>query len=283
MLNSETFFTDCLKLLEWEQSYVTLDGERVIDLSHRSSKICKNKFLMNFPEELKIFAKMAKIKRPSTLEYTLYKYEKGDFFAAHTDRERSPTHVYTLLLLPPCDPNTENYFNGGDLRIGKTNIKCNKLKDYTYLIFSIKDEHELSPILYGERYVFKTHLELEDPNAEIIDFVFERPTFRKFDITKLETNEKLSDIEKQNQLILEKTTCKILRDGTPCVNLYIPVKLPDLNDESSYQKNNISLSEEERNLPQDYDIGYFLQPAYRKEIYLRNKINQRTGKPNLMD
>lgn len=285
MLNSETFFTDCLKFLEWEQSYVTIDGERVIDRSQRSSKICKNKFSMNFPEELKIFAKMSKIKRPPTLEYTLYKYEKGDFFATHVDRERSPTHAYTLLLLPPCDPNTENYFNGGDLRIGKTTIKCNKLKDYTYLVFSIHEEHELLPILYGERYVFKTHLELEDVNADTIDFVFERPTFKKFLITKIDLHDEFSDVDKQNEKYPLKNKTNLLRDGTPVSNIRISIQLPDINNNPTYEQHDSKdkIGDPNFNLPEDYDAGYYLQPAYRKGIYLQNKINKRVGKPNVMD
>lgn len=270
--------------LKYEQSYATVNGERVIDQSQRSSEICTQKFMVDFPEELNFFCKTCQIKTPPKLSLTLYKYEEGDFFAKHVDRQRSDTHAYTILLLPPCDNSLKNCFQGGNLKIGSTIIECSSISEYTYLIFNIDLEHELEPILKGTQFVFKSQLEVENKDVTPNAFTFTKPIYRKFNI----------DVE-SNITILpndDSISCKsgILRDGTPFAKTYLKVNMPDLdfntNEPNIEPPKSNTIMDTLHNLispdpatqwASDYDAGYYVQAAYRRGLYLRNKILKRTG------
>lgn len=284
-MESHLFFSTYVDTLKFEQSYATVNGERVVDQSKRSSKICTQKFMIDFPDELKFFCKTCQIKTPSKLSMTLYKYEEGDFFAQHVDRQRSDTHAYTLLLLPPCASELKNCFQGGNLKIGSTTINCSSITEYTYLIFNIDLLHELEPILKGTRFVFKSQLDVENNDVTKNAFTFTKPIYRNFNIE------------------IESTTpCGILRSGDLNISAHIKVNLKDIdftpneNETKIDTKNELPKSkgiadtlrdlispDPSQQWASDYDAGYHSQPAYRKGLYLRNKINRRMGRPMLMD
>lgn len=279
-MKSNLFFSSYVNTLEFEQSYATVNGERVVDRTQRSSQLCTQKFLVDFPDELAFFCKTCQIKTPSKLSMTLYKYEEGDFFAQHVDRQRSDTHGYTLLLLPPCDATTKNCFQGGNLKIGPTTIDCSSITEYTYLIFNIDVLHELEPILKGTRFVFKSQLDVEDSSVTKNAFTFTKPIYRNFNI----------DLESITQ-----SSVKILRNGD-LVNTSVKINLNDIdfspNEQTSEPPKSKSIMDTLHDLispnphtqwASDYDAGYHSQPAYRKSLYLRNKILKRTGQPTLKD
>lgn len=280
-IKSDVFFNDYLNTLEWEQSYATVNDKRVIDTGKRSSKICTKKFTVEFPKELEVFCKTCQILSPASIDLVLYKYEKGDFFAPHVDRQRSQNHAYTLLILPPCKSDTDNYFEGGKLKIGSSNINCCAIEDYTYLIFSINILHELEPILKGTRYVFKSQLDLVNPNTIHNAFPFLKTIYRTF------------DIEVKENKLENNISIKVNKTGDFVTSFHIPIDVDNNNefnkkpDENLDKKNNSiddkSIYDPSQQLESDYDSDYYAQPLYRRRLYLRNKINKRIGKPTLRD
>lgn len=106
------------------------------------------------------------------LEFTLLKYEKGDFFKLHKDHKGS----HTCLILGGTQ------FQGGILTI-KNNIfeiKINPedIKDgYYMIIFSINFLHEVTPIIDGIRYVLKSSFYTKSKDykvpGEIIEYEVE--------------------------------------------------------------------------------------------------------------
>lgn len=195
-MKSNVFFNSFVDLLEWEQSYATLNEKRVIDTSKRVSYICTKKFSIEFPLELKNFCKLCKIEIPENLELTLLKYEKGGFFAKHIDRKRGDRHAYTLLLFPPCLKNSKNWFRGGNLNVGTSVVNCSQIEHYTYLILNINIEHELETILEGTRYVFKSELYVQNDDVIVNSFPFTKEINRIFNI----------DVKKETQnLKIENT------------------------------------------------------------------------------
>jgi len=274
-MKSDIFFESFVELLNYEQSYSTLDGKRVIDTTKRSSKICTKKFTTKFPDELRNFCNMCKIFIPENLVFTLYKYEAGDFFAKHTDRSREKLHKYTLLLFPPCSEMSKNYFEGGDLLIGKTRIKCNSIEKYTYLIFNIDIEHELEPILTGTRYVFKSYLNVIDDDIIPNSFPFSKTIHKIFNIDVVKDMNINTNISRIGDLNL-----KTIFDFDLPINKESKKELQTTIIDTSA---NLFESDPSVQWLSDYDDGYYRQPEYRRGLYLRNKINKRLGKSMLRD
>ena len=144
---------------DWYQSTTTQYGRRTIDLERRSSKTYKKKLSIRFLKTLHDFSNSNSIKINEFVDLELLKYEKDGFFAPHVDKQRTNMHVYTLLILPPCEPTSQNFFEGGDLLIGDTRVECSKLNKWTFVIFNIKQTHSIEKITSGTRYVFKGILE----------------------------------------------------------------------------------------------------------------------------
>ena len=88
-------------------------------------------------------------------EFSLLKYETGDFFKPQVDSQLSLTHKYTCLLFVPYES-----YEGGDLLIKShaSYIQCypsSYPNSCTMVIFSNDMIHEVLPIIKGTRYVFK--------------------------------------------------------------------------------------------------------------------------------
>jgi len=81
-----------------------------------------------------------------TIKKTIHfhKFTKGDWFGKHNDiRDR---RLYAIGVLLNDD------FIGSDFKLHNPNeLTLNKLIGNTY-IFDVRIEHEITPILYGERY-----------------------------------------------------------------------------------------------------------------------------------
>lgn len=277
MISSSLFFGNFIDKLEWEQSYATLNGIRVVDTTKRSSKICTQKFNVDFPNELNFFCKTCKITQPSKLELTLFKYDEGDFFAQHVNRQRSENHAYTLLILPPCKSDTQNWFQGGNLIIGSTVITCSSITAYTYLIFNIDILHELEPILKGTRYVFKSQLDVTDKSVIRNAFPFTKPIYHDFNIDF--TSMPQITFLHNGDLTSKVNSKPIDIDFTPNETKTEPPKSKTI---LNILHDLISPNPAEQ-WTSDYDTGYYSQPDYRKGLYLRNKINARMGEPTMKD
>jgi hypothetical protein len=74
----------------------------------------------------------------------LHKFVKGDWFGKHNDIRDN--RLYTIGVLLNDD------FEGGDFRLYDTSeIKLNKIIGNAY-IFDVGIQHEITPIINGERY-----------------------------------------------------------------------------------------------------------------------------------
>lgn len=95
-------------------------------------------------------------------DFTLHKYEPGDFFKAHKDSRKQVDTVGTFLIIPP--KSVSNYM-GGILELGigknKVEIRANE-KSWKFVIFDLETEHAVTEITSGCRYVFKTSINQKD-------------------------------------------------------------------------------------------------------------------------
>jgi predicted 2-oxoglutarate/Fe(II)-dependent dioxygenase YbiX len=114
--------------------------------------------------------------------FELIKYEAGGVFQKHTDTFRGGNHkdepylhTHMILLYPP---GTVTTYTGGDLIIyggcgcecgcenGEMRITSDTLDNWTFVIFSQQTAHEVTPVISGERFVFKAALYTYNPNYE---------------------------------------------------------------------------------------------------------------------
>ena len=88
-----------------------------------------------------------------------HKFIKGDWFGKHNDiRDR---RLYAIGVLLNDD------FDGGDFKLHNPNeLTLDKFIGNTY-IFDVRIEHEITPILYGERYSLLWFLQNEHIKTEI--------------------------------------------------------------------------------------------------------------------
>jgi hypothetical protein len=86
-------------------------------------------------------------------EIHFHKFIKGDWFDKHTDINSSRMYAIGVLL--------NDNFEGGDFKLYNPNeIVLNKIAGNTY-IFDVGVEHEITPILNGERYSLLWFLQYE--------------------------------------------------------------------------------------------------------------------------
>jgi len=87
-----------------------------------------------------------------------HKFVKGDWFGKHNDIRNNRVYAIGVLL--------NDTFEGGDFKLHNPNeIILNKVIGNTYL-FDVKIEHEITPILEGERYSLLWFLENEHIKIE---------------------------------------------------------------------------------------------------------------------
>ena len=169
------------KILEhenFERTFAGIGLNKILDLEKRSSWTHKLKFRLEFPTEAHEFMKQNNIfKYPSRGymndeydNFTMLKYEPGDFFLNHRDTDMSTyedgDHKYTCLIFCPFSENNE-LLEGGELIFkhpeGLYEIKFDPAVETrqnrcVMVIFSIDMYHEVLPIIKGSRWVFKKPL-----------------------------------------------------------------------------------------------------------------------------
>lgn len=160
----------------------------------------------------------------------------------------------------PCQNETENFFEGGNLKIGSTTIDCSSMTEFTYVIFNINLSHELQPILKGTRYVFKSNLNVINKNVSVNQFPFTKPIFRNFKIGSVN----ISDTQKNDVDYNDDEITQMMHVTT----------------ENDVQKHELNPYEQ---WASDFDDGYQKSLPYRKGLYLHNKIAVRTGQPVKFD
>jgi hypothetical protein len=96
-----------------------------------------------------------------TIKKTIHfhKFTKGDWFGKHNDVRDDRIYAVGVLL--------NDNFEGGDFKLHNPNeIILNKVVGNTYL-FDVRIEHEITPILDGERYSLLWFLQNEHIKIEI--------------------------------------------------------------------------------------------------------------------
>ena len=161
------------KILEhenFERTFAGIGLTNILDLEKRSSWTHKLKFRFKLPSELQEFFAKNDIRGISFGDFTMLKYEPGDFFLNHCDTDLSNytdgDHKYTCLIFCPFSENNE-ILEGGELILkhpeGLYDIKFDpsvetRQNRCVMVIFSIDMYHEVLPIIKGSRWVLKKPL-----------------------------------------------------------------------------------------------------------------------------
>jgi hypothetical protein len=88
-----------------------------------------------------------------------HKYVKGDWFDKHNDKREGRIYTVGVLL--------NDEFEGGNFNIYNPNEQTlNKIIGNTYL-FDVRIEHEITPILSGERYSLLWFLQSEHVKFDV--------------------------------------------------------------------------------------------------------------------
>jgi hypothetical protein len=104
--------------------------------------------------EIETGIKIIKIKE----QIHFHKFVKGDWFGKHNDIRDRRLYAVGVLL--------NDTFEGGDFKLYKPNeIILDKVIGNTYL-FDVRIDHEITPILEGERYSLLWFLENENIKTE---------------------------------------------------------------------------------------------------------------------
>ncbi len=107
-------------------------------------------------EKLKTFVKTETDIQIQTIRNQIHfhTFKNGDWFGKHNDIRDSRVYGVGILL--------NDNFEGGDFKLyNKNEITLDKLAGNTY-IFDVRIEHEITPILYGERYSLLWFLKKEN-------------------------------------------------------------------------------------------------------------------------
>lgn len=156
-----TEFINNLNNNDFTQSTCTLDGERILNESKRSSKYYNKKIKLLFDirdsDNLNISSSYDNVE--------LIKYDVGDKFDKHKDRKISDNHTHTGLLYVPSQ------YTGGELVLYKYGIKqkirtCDFNKPVIAIV-NLEQYHSSECVNSGVKYVFKFPiLSLCDNNSD---------------------------------------------------------------------------------------------------------------------
>ena len=165
----------------FEKTLIGYGSTNFLDLEKRSSWTHKLKFYLTMPEEAIIFFEQNNISYEENNDFSLLKYETGDFFFNHHDTklptQSGETHEYTCLIFCPYGENND-ILEGGELifkhpeslyEIKFDSSVETKKNHFVMIIFSIDMYHEVLPIISGTRWLFKKPLFVE----RIFDFNYD--------------------------------------------------------------------------------------------------------------
>ena len=146
ILNQKVLFSkeECESIMSFNDTHIT--NWRMRDRKYDSQSIeysSETRWvfdkLKNFVE-VEIGSQFREIKK----QIHFHKFTKGDWFEKHNDIRDNRLYAVGVLL--------NDNFNGGDFKLyNPTEQTLNKIVGNTYL-FDVRIEHEITPILNGERY-----------------------------------------------------------------------------------------------------------------------------------
>ena len=154
---------ECQNIIDENQSHETNWNMR--DRNYNSFTIeysLNNKWIF---DKLKSFFKLQTnlkfIKNKEQIHF--HKFIKGDWFGLHNDVREKRLYAVGVLL--------NDNFEGGDFKLYNPNeIILNKVIGNTY-IFDVRIDHEITPILEGERYSLLWFLESDNIKMNINNLI----------------------------------------------------------------------------------------------------------------
>jgi len=165
-----------LNTINWLKSTVGKDNENIIIEDVRDSYISDENFIIKefdlinedfnpindiFGININTDFTIIYDNKDNYLKWNLIKYPQNGFFKKHSDGKKDELHFGTALLIPPY---SLNRFEGGELVLyGKNGAVIEILPeedDWKLVIIGLDIEHELKKVINGERYVFKTEMEM---------------------------------------------------------------------------------------------------------------------------
>ena len=150
---------ECESIISYNETHIT--NWRMGDRKYNSQPIIYSLETKWLFDKLKIFVeteiniKIIKIKE----KIHFHKFIKGDWFGKHNDIRDNRLYAVGVLL--------NDNFEGGDFKLYNPNeITLDKVVGNSYL-FDVRIEHEITPILDGERYSLLWFLQNEHIKIEI--------------------------------------------------------------------------------------------------------------------
>jgi hypothetical protein len=150
---------ECESIISYNDTHVT--NWSMGDRKYNSQPInysLENKWLF---DKLKDFVERESTIRIKTMKKTVHfhRFTKGDWFGKHNDVRDNRVYAVGVLL--------NDNFNGGDFKLyNPTEHILNKIVGNTYL-FDVTIQHEITPILDGERYSLLWFLQQEHIKFDI--------------------------------------------------------------------------------------------------------------------
>ncbi len=135
---------ECESIISYNETHIT--NWLMSDRKYNSQPInysLETKWLF---EKLKDFVERETSIEIRTIKKTIHfhKFTKGDWFGKHNDVRDNRLYAVGVLL--------NDNFEGGDFKLHNPNEQTlNKITGNTYL-FDVRIDHEITPILEGERY-----------------------------------------------------------------------------------------------------------------------------------
>ena len=160
ILKEKTLFSkkECESIISYNETYIT--NWRMGDRKYNSQPINYSLETNWLFDKLKDFVERETNIQIRTIKKTIHfhKFTKGDWFGKHNDVRDNRLYAVGVLL--------NDDFEGGNFNLYNPNeIILNKVIGNTYL-FDVRIDHEITPILKGERYSLLWFLENEHIKTE---------------------------------------------------------------------------------------------------------------------
>jgi len=149
---------ECKSIISYNETHIT--NWRMGDRNYKSQPINYSLETNWLFDKLKDFVERETNIQIRTIKKTIHfhKFTKGDWFGKHNDVRDNRLYAVGVLL--------NDDFSGGDFKLYNPNeIILNKVIGNTYL-FDVRIDHEITPILEGERYSLLWFLQNEHIKIE---------------------------------------------------------------------------------------------------------------------